>query len=117
MKNNFIWIAVAVIVFIFLKNVMTNREISDQDIEGAILIDVRTPGEYKSRTLPDAHNFPVQTLEQDLDRLEKIIGGKDTKIAVFCASGGRSGRAASLLGKNGFSNVIDIGSINNYQKK
>jgi phage shock protein E len=117
MKYNLLWIAVGVIVFLFLKKVMTHPEHLDQNIEDVILIDVRTPSEYKSHTLPNAHNFPVQTLGQSLDRLEKTIDGKDTKIAVFCVSGGRSRQAASLLKENGFSNVIDIGSINNYAKE
>ena len=117
MKYNILWIFAAVIVFLFVNKMTTHQEHSNQNIEDVILIDVRTPNEYKSHTLPNAHNFPVQTLGQNLDRLEKTIEGKDTRIAVFCVSGGRSRQAASLLEDNGFSNVIDIGSINNYAKK
>jgi phage shock protein E len=116
MKHNLLWIVAAVIVFLFVNKMTFHQEHSNQNIEDAILIDVRTPSEYESHTLPNAHNFPVQTLAQSLDRLEEIIEGKDSKIAVFCVSGGRSGKAASLLEENGFSNVIDIGAINNYKK-
>ncbi len=71
---------------------------------GAILLDVRTPGEFQSGSLPGAINIPVQNLTEGMAKLDK---SKD--IVVFCASGARSGRAKGMLEKAGFKMVFNMG--------
>jgi thioredoxin len=69
------------------------------------LIDVRTPEEFEQGHLTSARN--VDFNESDF---EKKIEGLDKKkpVFVYCYVGGRSGQAASLLLKKGFSEIYDL---------
>ena len=69
---------------------------------GAILVDVRTQGEFASGCVKDSINIPLDRLSSQLEKLKK-----DKTIVVFCASGIRSASAKSLLNRNGFENVIN----------
>ena len=74
---------------------------------GALLLDVRTQGEYKDGGIDGSVNIPIQELPGRLDEL----GTKDHPIVVYCQSGGRSAMAKRLLEGNGFTKVHDLGSI------
>ncbi len=56
---------------------------------GAVLVDVRTPGEYASGHARQSRNIPLDQLPQQLDSLKRI--GKP--IVFVCASGARSQHA------------------------
>lgn len=72
---------------------------------GAKIVDVRTPNEYKSGNIKGSINLPLQTLSSNLGRLKK-----DEVIITCCASGMRSSSAKSLLKSNGFTQVYNGGS-------
>lgn len=74
--------------------------------EGAVLIDVRSPGEYAGGHVEGALNIPVG----ELGSTQKLPG-PDTTIVLYCASGMRSARAKSFLSKKGYSNVHDLGPM------
>lgn len=76
--------------------------------QGALLVDVRSPMEFKSGSVPKAINIPVETLVQQLDKLK----GHEN-IIVFCRSGNRSSAAQGILKAKGFNNVIDGGTWQN----
>ncbi|MCC6995380.1 MAG: rhodanese-like domain-containing protein, partial [Deltaproteobacteria bacterium] len=61
--------------------------------QGALLLDVRTAGEFAGGHIEGALNIPVQELGQRLGEL----GDKARPIVVYCRSGKRSSRAASML--------------------
>lgn len=65
--------------------------------EGATIIDVRTPEEFRSGHVKGSVNIP-------LDKLQGQLGRIDMKKPVItcCRSGARSGMAADLLKRNGF---------------
>ena len=65
--------------------------------EGAIILDVRTPGEFKGGHGKGSVNIP---LDQVKGKIEKIKAYKKP-IITCCASGMRSGSAASILKSNG----------------
>ncbi|MFN3315434.1 MAG: rhodanese-like domain-containing protein [Raineya sp.] len=73
--------------------------------EGAFLVDVRTPAEFKSGSVKGAVNIPLDSLQANLQRFK----GKN-KIVVFCRSGNRSAQAKAFLERNGFQNVINGGT-------
>ncbi len=76
-------------------------------------IDVRTPGEFSSRKVKGFQNIP-------LDQLQKRIKEINTEIpvVVMCASGSRSMKAAKILSKNGFKNIVNVkGGISTYSGK
>ncbi|MEM7370678.1 MAG: rhodanese-like domain-containing protein [Bacteroidota bacterium] len=71
----------------------------------AQLIDVRTPGEVAAGHIADAQNINIQ--DQDFQaRIGKL--DKNQPIFVYCAKGGRSGRAANQLKEMGFVEIYDL---------
>lgn len=76
---------------------------------GAMLVDVRSSGEFASGHLDGAINIPVGELERRTDEL----GNTDALIVLYCASGARSASARRALAGRGFTNVLDLGSIRN----
>ena len=75
--------------------------------DGALLLDVRSEGEYADGGIEGSIHIPIQELVGRMDEL----GDKDREIVVYCQSGGRSAMAKRLLESNGFSEVHDLGSI------
>jgi rhodanese-related sulfurtransferase len=72
---------------------------------GAIIVDVRTPAEYKEGHIKGSINLPLQTLGDNLNKLKK-----DQVIITCCRSGSRSGMAKRMLKRNGFEQVHNGGS-------
>ena len=72
--------------------------------QGAMLVDVRNPDEYKSGHVKGSVNITLDQISQRLDRFKN----KNT-IVVFCRSGARSKMAQSILKSNGVTNVINGG--------
>ena len=68
--------------------------------KGKVFIDVRTPGEYKSRSIQQFKNIP---LGLDYSKLPK-----DKEIVVICQSGMRSKQACNQLKKLGFEKVTNV---------
>ena len=73
--------------------------------EDAQVIDVREAEEFAAGHLPDAKNVPLAKLA---DRISEIERFKDKPVIVCCASGMRSGKACSELGKLGFAKVHNL---------
>ncbi|MFY0605830.1 MAG: rhodanese-like domain-containing protein [Cyclobacteriaceae bacterium] len=61
--------------------------------EGALVIDVRTPGEFQGGHVAGSKNYPLQTLSGHTGELKKM----NKKLVLCCASGMRSGQATSML--------------------
>lgn len=78
--------------------------------QGARLIDVRTPAEFSAGHIDGATNIPVDQLSGRLSAL----GDKSQPVVVYCRSGARSARAASMLRNAGYTNVYDLGGIGNW---
>lgn len=74
--------------------------------QGALLVDVRTLGEFNEGHLPGAKLIPVSELE---NRLAELGDDKNRPIVVYCKSGIRSGRAEELLEAKGFTDVTNGG--------
>jgi hydroxyacylglutathione hydrolase len=68
-----------------------------------MVLDVRTPKEYKQGHIQGAKLIPIQTLEQHLAEIPK-----DKQVYVYCHSGMRSAKAAKLLAQHGFTNIENI---------
>lgn len=78
---------------------------------GAVIIDVRTPGEYAGGHLKQSTNVPLNNLQKHLSKLKK-----ENPIITCCASGMRSSSAKSILKSNGFTQVYNGGSWQNLRK-
>ena len=81
--------------------------------ENAVLLDVRTPQEYREGHIPGSKNVPLQTI----DNVTSIAENKDTALFVYCYSGARSRQATAMLQQMGYTNVQNIGGIAAYQGK
>ena len=73
--------------------------------ENAIVLDVREDSEYAQGHILNSIHIPLSTLSSKLGRLEKY---RSKPIISSCLSGNRSGRACSLLKKNGFENLHNL---------
>jgi len=80
---------------------------------GAIILDVRSKGEYAGGHIRGSINIPVDQLSQHLNRFPD----KEKAIITCCASGMRSGAAKSILKSKGYAQVINGGSWMSLQNK
>ena len=91
-------------------------QFSNSDLKGgALLVDVRTPGEFDQGHLDGAVN---------IDWLSPTFAGKwsdidkNRKIYVYCKVGGRSSQSAQKLRSMGFKNVVNLtGGYDAYKAK
>ncbi|MFO1511845.1 MAG: rhodanese-like domain-containing protein [Verrucomicrobiota bacterium] len=76
--------------------------------QGALVIDVRSPGEFHSGHVPAAINIPLGELRESLPRR---VPDKRQTLLVHCLSGGRSAIARQQLKRLGYANVFNLGSL------
>jgi len=74
---------------------------------GALVIDVRSAGEFNSGHLAQAINIPLDEIET---ALPKRVKDKSQPLLLHCASGMRSGTAKSKLTGMGYTNAFNLGS-------
>lgn len=65
--------------------------------KGAIIVDVRTPGEFNSGHVKGAINIPLDSIRTKIADLKK----KNVPVITCCRSGARSGSAKSILAEAG----------------
>lgn len=82
-------------------------------VPNAVLLDVRTPQEYRDGHIPGSKNVALQTIEQ----AASVVKSKETPLYVYCYSGSRSGQAVNKLQRMGYTNVTNIGGIAAYSGK
>ena len=83
-------------------------DLKEKVTAGAIIVDVRTPGEFAGGHAKNAKNIPLDALS---DKIGQIQSWKKP-IVVCCASGMRSARAKSQLAAKGLE-VYDAGPWKN----
>ena len=81
---------------------------------GAIILDVRTPQEYKGGHIKGSINIPVEGLRKNIGKLE---GKQDQTVITCCASGMRSASAKGILKAKGFKEVHNGGAWVNLNSK
>lgn len=72
--------------------------------DGAVILDVRSPGEYASGHIKGSKNIPLQQLSAGVKSIPK-----NKPIITVCASGMRSGSAKSQLKSMGYEQVENGG--------
>lgn len=80
--------------------------------QGAVILDVRSPGEYKQGHIKGSINAPLNDLSIHITKLKK-----DATIITCCASGMRSASAKSILKSSGFAQVHNGGGWSSLQNK
>ncbi len=81
--------------------------------EGAIILDVRSKGEYEGGYIKGSINISVDQLSNNLHKLKD----KTKPVITCCASGMRSATAKSILESNGFTEVHNGGGWMSLQNK
>ena len=69
-----------------------------------VILDIRTPGEYKAGHLKDAQH--IDFYGADFSAQLQTLDPAKTYL-VYCAVGGRSRDAVQLMGRIGFERVFD----------
>ncbi|MCB0733590.1 MAG: rhodanese-like domain-containing protein [Bacteroidetes bacterium] len=72
-------------------------DLSEKIAEGALILDVRTKGEYASGHVKGSKNIPLDQLQGQINSLKK----QNKVVITCCASGMRSGTAKSILQSSG----------------
>jgi rhodanese-related sulfurtransferase len=80
--------------------------------KGAIVIDVRSQGEFAGGHIKGAKNIPLNEIDSKINDIKKL----NKPVIACCASGMRSSQATSILKKNGIE-VINGGGWKSLQSK
>ncbi len=78
---------------------------------GAVLLDVRSAGEFATGSLPGARNTPVTHIGSIIPELQTAA----RPVVVFCASGTRAALAMRALKAAGIQPLYNLGTVRNGQ--
>jgi phage shock protein E len=81
--------------------------------KGALVVDVRTVEEFKSRSLTNVVNIPLAEVKE---KFPDVVTNKSDVVLLHCRTGRRSGIAEKELRALGFTNVFNIGSFERAEK-
>jgi phage shock protein E len=105
----------AIAAFLLLKRLtlVTQATAREWLSKGALVIDVRSEGEFQERHLPGAINIPLGQLREEIARRAP---DKDQPLLLHCLSGARSSMGKGMLRRMGYSNVFNLGSYGRAEK-
>jgi phage shock protein E len=107
-----------VMIFGFLANLFSCGAAEKVDLpelvqSGALVIDVRTPGEFSGGAVKGALNIPYDEIARKISNVES---DKSRPIIVYCRSGARSGAAKKSLDRAGYTQVVNGGGFSKVRK-
>jgi len=112
MKSNKMFLAVVICVGVVLMGQVLMPtggidviQAQTMNQQGALLLDVRQPGEYAEVHVESAKLIPLGDLGS---RMKELAAYKDKPVVVMCRSGRRSARAVEALKEAGFTQVSNI---------
>jgi phage shock protein E len=101
-------------VFLWKKSGQISAQAAREYLKnGARVIDVRSPGEFRSGHLAGAVNIPLEEIETAI--LQRVKD-RNQVLLLHCASGVRSGLACRKLKRLGFAQVYNLGSYGRAEK-
>ena len=114
--KKFIYLFILLVGFSFI---ISCSKVSDEDLKkareavknGALIVDVRTPKEFKQKHIPDAINLPIEKIMKGYINLPK-----NKEIVIYCRSGSRSSIGAKILREKGWS-VIDVATQDEWERE
>ena len=74
-------------------------------LNNPLILDVRTPEEYKAGYIQNAVLIPVQTLQSRIEELDIYRNGP---VLIYCATGNRSTVASKILIDSGFKEILNL---------
>ncbi len=110
-----LWFGAFIVVFLVLKRIglISLQKARTHLKNGAILVDVRSTSEFKSRRLPGAVNVPLNDLHASARR---HLPDKNKVLLLHCHSGSRSAMACRALKQMGYNKVFNLGSLGRAQR-
>ncbi|GAB2191491.1 rhodanese-like domain-containing protein [Sessilibacter sp. MAH2] len=87
----------------------TANESAAEIPDNAIWLDVRSLEEYKSGHVDGALNIPHTKIEE---QILGIVPDKDTPVYLYCRSGHRSNIALNKMKELGYTNLQNVGGLN-----
>jgi rhodanese-related sulfurtransferase len=100
----------------FIKNMFKSAEAPDLKQwlkEGAVIVDVRSPQEFKSGHIKGAINIPLDRIDVDF----KKIPHPEKGVITCCASGMRSAAAKRVLAAKGVTKIYNGGGWSSLNSK
>ena len=73
----------------------------------AVVVDVRSEGEYNGGHIERVVNIPMDRFKQDIGT---VVEDKSVPLLLHCASGGRSAFARRMARSLGYTNAHNLGS-------
>lgn len=99
----------------FVSVSMAEGIIMINDDSDYVLLDVRRPEEFNEGHIPGAVLLTNETFTKE--DAEELLKDKNQRIYVYCRSGRRSKQASQKLVDFGYTNVVEIGGILDYEGK
>lgn len=99
-------------MFNFLKRLFSRPDLGPIYQAGAIILDVRTPAEFKTGHVKGSVNIPLNVIANKVEKIKKY----NKPVVTCCRSGSRSGMAANLLKQHGIE-VYNGGSWNSVRSE
>lgn len=83
----------------FLRKIFGGKSVNYKELisNGAIIVDVRSAGEFKAGHIPGSKNFPLDNIRTKVAELKKL----NKPVITVCRSGARSGMAKGILQSSG----------------
>jgi len=104
LKNATFWVLSLLSFSVCSANVsnISQQELLKADTNNLVIVDVRTPEEFKQGHVPNAINVPLSEI---IDNPAILISSKEKPIVLYCRSGYRAGKAAVALDKAGYQSL------------
>ncbi len=79
----------------FIKKLFGIKTVDFKELvnNGAVIIDVRSPMEFRSGNIKGSKNYPVESIRSKVADIKKL----NKPVITVCLSGGRSGMAKNIL--------------------
>lgn len=93
------------------------KQLIDSNATDYLLVDVRTPEEYKLSRIPGAVNVPLTEIQQGagIDQVKSMLKGRH--LIAYCTHGYRSGVALVKLKNAGISGIQYPGGIKEWTEQ
>ena len=87
-----------------------NMKLSDN----AVLLDVRQADEFNAGHIDGAVLVPHDTIAE---KVGAVVPDKNTPVYIYCRSGRRSAIAVEAMKKLGYTNLTDLGGMDEAKKR
>ncbi len=88
-----------------MKEVSPQQAVQLINRDGAAILDVREPKDFQAGHIVGAINIPEAKIPE---RLRELEPARERPLLLYCSTGMVSGRAGSLLKKNGFGRLYSL---------